>query len=81
MYKVPKSVTAEKQIRNAMQAAQWRGCDPYNSHDSQEREWRAVARVRAGMRSRSEAVANMELSMLLQRQCGDAEHHRQWYEW
>ena len=57
-----KTLTVEQQLRNAMAAAQWRGVDPYNSHDAQSREWQRVARVRAGVRSRSEAQANRELS-------------------
>lgn len=59
------SMTAEQQVRNAMSAAQWRGCDPYNSHAAQQREWTAVAAIRAGVRSRSEAQANRELAALL----------------
>lgn len=60
-----KTLTVEQQVRNAMAAAQWRGCDPRNSHPAMEREWMQVARVRAGLRSRSEAQANRELAMLL----------------
>lgn len=58
-------LTEEQQFINAMLAAQWRGVDPRNSHSAQEREWIAVARVRQGMRSRSEAQANWELAQLL----------------
>lgn len=61
-----KTLTAEAQMTNAMKAAQWRGVDPRNSHAGQEREWSAVAKVRAGMRSRSEAQANLELAQLLE---------------
>jgi hypothetical protein len=60
-----KPLTVEEQMRNAMAAAQWRGVDPYNSHDAQDREWSMVARVRNGMRARSEAQANWELAQLL----------------
>ena len=60
-----KPLTVEAQLRNAMAAAQWRGCDPRNSHSAMEREWIAVARVRNGARMRSEAQANRELAELL----------------
>lgn len=60
-----KPMTVEQQLRNAMAAAQWRGVDPYDSHVVQSQEWQRVARVRAGLRSRSEAQANRELAMLL----------------
>lgn len=60
-----KKLTVEQQMRNAMIAAQWRGVDPRNSHRSQEREWTTVAKVRQGVRSRSEAQANWELAELL----------------
>ena len=66
-----KSITPTQQVRNAMLAAQWRGVDPRNSRDAQIREWDSVARVRAGMRSRSEADANRELAELL---TGEPEH-------
>lgn len=61
-----KTLTTEALVRNAMAAAQWRGVDPRNSHDAHQREWLAVARVRAGVRSRSEAQANRELAQLLE---------------
>lgn len=57
-----KTLTVEEQMRNAMLAAQWRGVDPRNSHSGMEREWTKVQRVRQGMRMRSEAQANWEMS-------------------
>lgn len=62
-----KPLTVEQQLRNAMAAAQWRGCDPYDSHTAQSQEWQRIARVRAGLRSRSEAQANRELAREKQR--------------
>lgn len=76
-----------KTIQAAMRAAATRGFDPLNSHAVQaemlQRYWRmnegrVQFRAEEQRRHRSEARANQELSALLRRQAGDAEHYAQW---